>query len=158
MVTTAHNYSNESRTASVPRFGIWISRLPLVIATIIFTGISSKFLLDPVGTAAQNGVSFNSGAGITLCRIGFGAFPLAFAIITFSCLIARRRVLAGIYIVSTVIGVVLVVRVVAMLVDNSVASNARLLAPEIVLLALSYIGANMELRRRRLQAEAQPAS
>jgi hypothetical protein len=36
-----------------------------------------------------------------------------------------------------------------MLVDNSVKGNAHLLVPEIVLLALSYIGISFELRRRR---------
>lgn len=149
MASTVQNYPGESSPASFPRFAIWISRVPLVLATIIFTGISLKYLFDPVRTAGQNGISFTSGVGITMGRIGFGAFPLAFAVITLSCLISMRRTLTGLYVVLTVIGAVFAVRVVGMLVDNSVKGNVHLLVPEIVLLALSYIGISIELRRRR---------
>src|SRR5215469_1131007 len=111
MSTIAHNYSKPARAASPSRFGIWISRLPLIAVTAIFTMISARFLISPVNSAAAQGISFNSGVGITVARIGFGAFPLAFVIITLSCLVSRQRLLAGLYIVLTVITVALVVRV-----------------------------------------------
>lgn len=155
MATTAENYHGESKPAGLLRFAIWISRFPLVIATVIFTGISLKYLFDPVRTAAESGMAFNSGLAITTGRIGFGAFPLAFAVITLSCLISRRRVLAGLYVVLTVIGAVFAVRVVGMLIDNSVKGNVRLLMPEIVLLLLSSLGLSIELRRRRHEMESQ---
>lgn len=154
MVTTAHNYPKESNATAFSRFAIWISRFPLVVAAIIFTAISAKFLFDPVRTAAERGIMFSSGAGITIGRVGFGAFPLAFAIITIICLASRRRILAGLYIVSTVIGAALVVRVLGMLVDNSAKENIHLVIPEVVLLVVCYIGVNVELRRRRREGEA----
>ena len=78
MGTTARNYSRES-AASSGSFTIWVSRFPLIAATAIFTAISTKFLLDPVHSAAARGIVFSSNGGITVGRVGFGAFPLAFA-------------------------------------------------------------------------------
>jgi fucose permease len=149
MSTIAHNYQKEAKTAGFLRFAPWISRFPLVAATFIFTAIASKFLFDPVHTAAVQGISFASGVGITVARIGFGAFPLAFAIITLSCLVSKRRILTGIYIVLTVISVALLVRIFGMIADNSVKESMQVLVPEIVLLVISVVALNVEVRRRR---------
>ena len=158
MSTIAHNYSKPARAASPSRFGIWISRLPLIAVTAIFTMISARFLISPVNSAAAQGISFNSGVGITVARIGFGAFPLAFVIITLSCLVSRQRLLAGLYIVLTVITVALVVRVFVMIIDNSVKESVPLLAPEIVLGVISLVGINLEKRRRRFELDTEAAA
>ena len=150
MGTLAHNYPKQTKTAFSSRIGVWVSRLPLVLATLIFTAISLRFLIAPVQSAAAQGISFNTAVGVTVARIGFGAFPLAFAIITLSCLISRQRLLTGIYIVLTVIGVALVVRVFGMLVDNSVKESMKVLTPEVVMLVLSLIALNLERRRRAI--------
>lgn len=155
MSTAVHNYSKPVGSTKSGRFGIWVSRLPLIAITAIFTIISAKFLISPVQSAAAQGISFNSGVGVTVARIGFGAFPLAFALITLSCLISRRRLLAGIYIVLTLITVVLVVRVFGMIADNSVKESMPVLVPEIVLGVLSIIALNLEKRRRRFQPDTE---
>jgi hypothetical protein len=155
MSTSVYNYSKPVGSTNSGRFGIWVSRLPLIAITAIFTIISAKFLISPVQSAAAQGISFNSGVGVTVARIGFGAFPLAFAIIALSCLISRRRLLAGIYIVLTLITVVLVVRVFGMIADNSVRESMPVLAPEIVLGVLSVIALNLEKRRRRFQPDTE---
>ena len=147
MVTTARNFSGESAEGS-GRFAIWVSRFPLIAATFIFTAISAKFILDPVHSAAARGVLFSTGEGITVGRVGFGAFPLTFAIITLSCLISKRRILGGLYMLLALVSVVLVVRVAGMFVDNSVKENVHVLIPEIVLLVVSLIAITVERRRR----------
>ena len=90
MVTTARNYPGESASRS-GNFAIWVSRFPLIAATAIFTAISTRFLLDPVHSAAARGIVFSSNGGITVARVGFGAFPLAFAIILLTCLVSRAE-------------------------------------------------------------------
>ncbi|HZI55371.1 MAG TPA: hypothetical protein VFF39_01285 [Verrucomicrobiae bacterium] len=157
MGTLADNYHKEAKPAMFLRFAPWISRLPLVAATIIFTAISSKFLIDPVHTAAERGIIFASGVGITIGRIGFGAFPLAFAIITLSCLISKQRLLAGIYIVLTVVTIALLVRVAGMIADNSVKESMRVLIPEIVLMVISVVALSVELRRRHYEPAIESA-
>lgn len=151
MSTIAHDYSKPAKATSSPGFGIWISRLPLIAVTAIFTVIGLKFLISPVSSAAAQGISFTSNVGITVARIGFSAFPLAFAIITLSCLVSKQRLLTGLYIVVTVIAVALVVRVFGMIVDNSVKESMHVLAPEVVVGVLSVVGLNLEKNRRRLQ-------
>jgi len=147
MVTTAYNVSG-GPAAHSGRFAIWISRFPLIAATFIFTAISSKFLIDPVHSAAQRGILLSSNEGITVGRVGLGGFPLAFAIIILACLLSKRRILAGLYMLLTVVGIVLIVRVVGMVVDSSVKESVHLLIPEIVLLTLSLIALGVELKRR----------
>lgn len=154
MSSIAHSYSKSVRAINSSRFGIWISRLPLIAVTAIFTVISARFLINPVSSAAAQGISFSSSAGVTEVRIGFAAFPLAFAIILLSCLVSRQRLLAGIYIVLTVLTVAIAVRVFGMMIDNSVKEGLPVLAPEIVLGAISLVGLNLEKRRRRFQSEA----
>lgn len=151
MGAIADSYRKEASAVKFLRFAPWISRFPLVAATLIFAAISSKFLIDPVQAAGARGIVFASGAGMTTVRIGFGAFPLAFAIITASCLIAKRRLLAGIYILLTVLAVAIFVRVGGMIADSSAKENMRLLVPEIVLLVISLVALNVELRRRRYE-------
>ena len=157
MVTTAYNVSG-GPAAHSGRVAIWISRFPLIAATFIFTAISSKFLIDPVHSAAQRGILLSSNEGITVGRVGLGGFPLAFAIITLACLVSRRRILAGLYMLLTVVGIVLIVRIVGMVVDSSVRESVHLLIPEIVLLTLSLIALGVELRRRERETGALSAT
>src|SRR5262245_40581998 len=118
MSTLAHDYQKQAKPASLPRFAGWITRFPLVVATLLFTAIAAKFLFDPVHSAGAQGISFTQGVGITVARIGFGAFPLAFAIITLGCLVSKNRLLTGLYIVFTVVTVALLVRIFGMVADN----------------------------------------
>lgn len=157
MVTTARDYPGESASKS-GNFSIWVSRFPLMAATAIFAAISTKFLLDPVHSAAARGIVFSSNGGITVGRVGFGAFPLAFAIILLACLVSRRRILAGIYMVLTIDAVALVVRIIGMMIDNSVKENIPVLVPETVLLIVSLIALNVELLRRKKEMESLPAA
>jgi hypothetical protein len=60
--------------------------------------------------------------------------------------------------VLTIDALALVVRTIGMVIDNSVKENIPVLAPEIVLLVVSVIALNVELRRRKKEMEPVPAA
>ncbi len=65
---------------------------------LLFTLIGAKYLTDPVRAATSVKISLGSVAAITSMRVGFGAFPLGFAIIVASCLVSKvppTRLLVG---------------------------------------------------------------
>ncbi|MBZ5683202.1 MAG: hypothetical protein LAO24_24185 [Acidobacteriia bacterium] len=136
------------------RVSVILRRAPLVMVTMIFTLISLRYLADPVRAAAAAGISLTSPGGITVARVGFAGFPLSFAILAFTCLISTRRLLAGLYMVLTVVAVVTAVRILGILLDHSASESARLLAPESVLLTLSVIAIRLESSRRRAEVKA----
>lgn len=152
MATSVERYSMETKMTGWARVAAVLRRAPLVMVTFIFTMVSSRYLLHPVPTASAAGISFNTPGGVTVARIGFAAFPLSFAILAFTCLIATRRLLAGLYMVLTVIGVVTAIRILGIVLDHSASEAARLLVPEFVLLGLSVIAIRLQLARRRGQA------
>ncbi len=127
----------------------WISRVILLLPTAIFFMISLRTLADPAGSAAEQDISLNSPLGYTILRVGFGGFPLAFAIIVLACLVSTRRLLTGLSIVATLVTVVLAVRVQGVCLDGTGSQNFKLIVAEVVLLALSAIGLFIELGRRR---------
>lgn len=153
MSTIAQNYSTSEKAKNSSRFATWITRFPLVAVMILFTLIGAKFGFTPVHSAGARGILFSSGEGITTGRVGLGAFPLAFAIITLTCLVSRKRVLIGLYNILILIGTLLAFRIFGMFADNSVKENMRVLAPEIVLLVLSFIALSVERRRRRSESD-----
>lgn len=125
-----------------------VTRIPLTMVTVIFTLIASRYLIDPVGAASAAGIIFTSPGGVTVARVGFAAFPLAFAVIAASCLLSTRRVLSGLYMVLTLVGIVIAVRLLGMALEHS-AETAKLLVPEVVLATLSLVGIGLERARRR---------
>ena len=133
------------------RFTPWLTRLILGAATLIFTLIGVKYITDPVRAAASFKISLGSAAAITSMRVGFGAFPLGFAIIVASCLVSTSRQLRGLYFVATIIGVATAARVLGIMVDGAAPESVLLLRPEVALLALSVIGVVLESTRRRHQ-------
>lgn len=148
MATSVDHYyaKQERRKSSLP--AAVLSRAPLVMMTVIFTLISSRYLLDPVGAGAAVGISFTSPGGITVARVGFAAFPLSLAILAFASLISDRWRVAGLYMTTTVAAVVIAVRVFSIVMVQSMES-VRLLAPEGLLLALSVAAIRLESARRR---------
>ena len=127
----------------------WINRIILLLPTAIFFIIGLGALADPAGFAAEQGFSLNSPLGYTVLRVGFGGFPLAFAIIFLACLVSTRRLLTGLSIVATQVTVVLAVRIQGVCLDGTASQNFKLIVAEIVLLALATIGLFIEFGRRR---------
>lgn len=148
MAIQTQSDSVRARPSNSWRVAAFLRRAPLIVRTVIFTLISLRYLSDPVRAAAAVGIGFTSPDGITVARVGFAGFPLSFAILAFACLISARRRLAGLYMVLTVVSVVIAVRIFGILIDHSTHSTP-LLAPEVVLLALSAIAVPLESARLR---------
>jgi hypothetical protein len=138
-----NSYSVLARAGNSSHLSGVLRTAPLVMATVIFTLISFRYLAHPVRAAAEAGIAFTSPGGITIARVGFAGFPLSLAILAFASHISARWRLTGLYMVLTVDSVVMVVRIVGFWLDHSSAS-APLLAPEAVLLTLSIIAIRLE--------------
>ena len=90
--------ASHGRTSGMPldetgfaRFAPWIARIVLTMASVIFTVIGLRYIGDPAGASAKTGVTLNTALAYTTTRVGFGAFPLALALFSFTCLISRRQ-------------------------------------------------------------------
>jgi hypothetical protein len=135
-------------------FSFWLTRLILAWPTLVFALISSRYLLHPAQSASAQGIALASPLGLTILRVGFGAFPLACFFFTLFCLISEHRILTGLTFVSTVMSAALVVRVFGMLADGTTRQNMRLVVAELVMLVLLSIGVVLEMgRQRRLQEQ-----
>jgi Domain of unknown function (DUF4345) len=130
------------------RFAPWMNRLVLAAATLIFTMIGMRYIADPVRASAATGVTLGSGLAATATRVGFGGFPLAFAIFSFACLFSTRRLRAGVSLVATVVATVMVVRLYGIAADGMAPESVRLFVPEALLLVLSVSGLLLESARR----------
>jgi Domain of unknown function (DUF4345) len=136
---------------TISRIGLWQGRVVLLAATVIFALIGLRYLINPVEAANEFKISLGTATAITNMRVGFGAFPLGFAIIVFSCLISTGRLLRGLFFVGTIIAVTTAVRIYGAVVDGTTHATIKVLRPEIVMSILSGVGIILELRRRRFQ-------
>ena len=129
---------------------VWFNRFVLAGAAFVMTLIALRTLRDPIGSTRPLDIALQSATAVTVARVGFGGFPLGFAVALFGCLGAKRRLLTGLFLVFTVVGTVTIARVQGLLIDGATAYNLGLLRPEITMLALSGAGIILELRRRRI--------
>ena len=111
---------------------IWFNRVVLAGATFVMTMIALRNLQDPIGATVPLDITLKSPSAVTIVRVGFGGFPLGFAVALCACLIATRRLLTGMFLVL----------------DGATAYNLRLLRPEVAMVTLSAVGIVLELRRR----------
>jgi hypothetical protein len=116
---------------------LWFSRTILVLVAGILFLIARKYLFDPTGASAERGIVLSTGTGRTIARVGFGAFPLACAIVVAACVPATNRVRNGLWFVIALFGTVLFVRLAGAVADNSLADNIPLVIPEVVFLMLT---------------------
>ena len=135
-------------------FAPWINRLALAAATMIFTTIGMRYITDPARASAATGVTLSSGLAATTTRIGFVAFPLAFALFSFACLLSKRRLLIGVSLVATVVTTAIGVRLFSLATDGMVPESARLFIPETIILVLCLGGLRLETLRLKQQTKA----
>jgi hypothetical protein len=128
---------------------VWFNRFVLAGAAFVMTLIALRTLRDPIGSTRPLDIALQSATAVTVIRVGFGGFPLGFAVVLFGCVAATRRLLTGLFFVLTVVGTVTIARVQGLLVDGATAYNLGLLRPEIMMITLSGAGIILELRRRR---------
>jgi len=111
-------------------------------------GNIDDWLPNGEGPAAGSGMTLNSPAAVTDMRVE-GAVFLALAALTLLSLLDKRRLLAGLGLIATVVGFVTAARVLGYFVDGPAAETTFKLVAEVVLLALSSVGILAELGRRR---------
>ena len=127
----------------------WLPRILLLLATVLFSLIGFRYLGDPVNKAAADSIVLGSVMAISRVRVGFGGFPLALSLILFGCLLSQKRLLTGLTVLTTTVGVVTVARLVGIAVDGPAEEAIRLLRVEIILLALSVAAIFLERARLR---------
>jgi len=136
----------------------WLSQLILAAPALLFIRIGWKYVSDPLQVAAGSGMILGSPAAITDTR-AVGAIFLAFAIVALVSVLSARRVLAGLVLVTTVIGFVTAARVLGVVIDGATPETVFKLVPELVLLTLSSAGILLERRRRvRLESTARQSA
>ena len=135
---------------------IWFGRFVLGAATLLFLAIALRGLFDPVGSSAVHDITLGSPAGVTVARVGFGGFPLAFAIILLTCVVAVRRLLTGLGALAVIATVLTAVRLLGLVLDGAAPFTVHVLKPEIALVVASAVAFVVE-RRRRLTAEGLPS-
>jgi hypothetical protein len=125
-------------------------------ATLLFSAIAFRNLVDPVSAGAEHAITLGSAAGVTVARVGFGGFPLSFAIILATCLVAERRLLAGVGFLAIVAIVVTAARLVGLVLDGPAPFTLHVLKPEVGLIVASTVAYMLERRRRRLRDGEEP--
>jgi len=127
----------------------WVLRFFLVAVAALFTMISLHYLVDPASRAAADEIGLGSVMALSRVRIGFGAFPLAIAILLLACASSARRTLEGLLVVAIVLGIATVVRGFGILVDGTAAEAVKLLRAEAAVWTVSMLAIGVEVARRR---------
>jgi hypothetical protein len=134
---------------SLSQFAPWVNRLVLAAATFVFSMIGLRYITNPVHASAETGVTLHSVLANATTRVGFGAFPLGFAIFCLACLISTQRLLIGVRLIATVVTTAIVVRLFSTMVDGTVPESTRLFIPEGVMLLLCVTGILLDAARRK---------
>jgi|SRR6185437_6299277 len=158
-VSTRGTQSGESgvpRETGDARFAPWIASIVLAVSSVIFTGIGMRYISDPVGSSVKTGVTLSTPLAYTTTRVGFGAFPLAFALFSLTCLISRRRLFEGVTLILILDTTVIGVRIYSLIVDGAERESVMLFIPELILLALAITALLLDVARRRAVSENRP--
>jgi uncharacterized protein DUF4345 len=137
---------------------LWFNRLVLAAATLVMTMIAVRNLRDPIGATLPLGIALRSPSAATIVRVGFGGFPLGFAVALFGCLVSTRRLLTGLGFLAAVIGAATAARIQGLLLDGMTPYNLGLLRPEVAMLTLSALGIVLERWRRRGDQRPEPSA
>jgi len=133
----------------VMRRSIWFSRFVLGAATLLLTGISIKYMTDPVGAVAPQGIVLNTPEAVTIIRVSGGVF-LGIALTLAGCLISEARLLAGLVVLATIATAILTLRLVGLVVDGPGPFTLFVLKPEVALETLALLAFLVERRRHAL--------
>src|SRR3954451_17740015 len=90
-----------SDVSTLLRRSIWFSRLILGATSLLYLRIAIEYSFEPVGSVSPQSVTLGSSDAMSILR-GFGAvfFGLAFTLL--ACLVAERRLLAGLAFLVTI--------------------------------------------------------
>jgi uncharacterized protein DUF4345 len=131
---------------TLARHSVWFTRLVLAGATILFSLIGVRTIVDPIGAMAPHQITLGSSEAVTIMRVS-GAVFLGIASVLLACIPSRRRLLAGTGVLALVSIAVTAVRLFGLAVDGPAPFTLRVLKPEIALVILSALGFFFETRR-----------
>jgi len=137
------------------RYSVLFNRLVLAGATILFSLIGIRYVLDPINAVAPHQISLGSNEAITIMRVSGGVF-LGIAGVLLACIFSQRRLRAGIGVLALVSIAVTAVRLFGLAVDGPAPFTLQVLKPEIALVVLSALGFLFETRRLQGSASAMP--
>lgn len=129
------------------------TRVPLVSLTVVLTLIAIRYPTNPAQAASTAGIVLTSPGAITVARVGFAGFPLAFAVFFLSCLFSQQTILSGLRTELTLLGIVIGIRVLGMALAHS-GDTAKLLVPELVMAAFCIFAMRVEIYRQKREQVA----
>ena len=132
---------NSARTDTHGALGLapHASRIVLVLAAFLLARIGSRYILDPAGALAPDGITVQSTHAMTVARVGLGAFPVAIAIFALGSVFASRALTAATSLVAIVMATALAVRITDVVSHGGITGNPGPLIGESVFLTLSLI-------------------
>lgn len=126
---------------------VWLSRIVIAIAALLFARIGLGYVIDPLGEATPHGLQLASNEAVTIMRVMGGVF-LGLSASLIVCLARTRTLVFGLGLLAIVAGTILVTRLVGLALDGPAPFTMRVLKPEIVITLLAVAGFFVERRRR----------
>jgi hypothetical protein len=127
--------SDPGRPGGFWHYAPWIGRVILVLPTLLFIQIGSKYVSMPQQVAARSEMVLGLPAAVTDVR-AFGAIFLGLGIATLPSLLSRQRLLAGLTLVALVVGCATGARLLGIAVDGVAYESVFKLVP----VCLSLVG------------------
>src|SRR5437762_5864494 len=120
------------------RQSLWFNRVVLAGATILFSLIGMRYIVDPVSAVAPHAITLGSAEAITMMRVSGGVF-VGIAAVLFASALSERRIRGGVGVLALVSIAVTAVRLYGLEVDGAGAFTLKVLKPEIALVVLSTL-------------------
>jgi hypothetical protein len=133
------------------RHSVWLNRLVMGFAILVFTLIAARYIGDPVRTEAPHKIVLGSPEAMTNTRVSGGVF-LAMALVLAGSVIARERHRAALLLLAIFSAVLTAVRLFGLIVDGPAPFTLRVLKPEIAVTVLAALAYALERRGRRSTA------
>jgi hypothetical protein len=134
------------------RFSPYLARLVLFFASALFIELGVRSIFFPVYAAARNQMLLQAPFAMTAQQVGFGAFPLAAAILLIIALIRRKTLLSGLVLVLVFVTTALLVRLYAIHGHGVAPQDMRPLLAESILSLVSLGALYLEWRSTSLIA------
>ena len=132
--------------SALRRHSVWLNRLVMGFAIVVFSLIALRYIADPVSTEATYKIVLGSPAAITNTRVSGGVF-LAMALVLAGSLVSRPRHRAALLLLAVFSAVLTAVRLFGLAVDGPAPFTLRVLKPEIAVTVQAAVAYTLERRR-----------
>lgn len=151
MATDAVSVSRMRRTTGAWRFAPWVSRLVLILPTLIMIVASVHYIMDPTHAASPTGVALTTPEALTDTRV-VGGITLTMVFILAWAIFSRERLRLGHAVVIGLMALVLAVRMFGFLRDGTTLETGTQKVKtrgEIVFLVLNAAGFALQTYSRK---------